>query len=237
MRKASSFFIIDAYAGECMSQYIMILEMVGTVAFAISGALVAINANLDLLGIVVLGVITATGGGILRDILLGQLPPLAFRDPLYVAVGAVTAVIVFLIVYFGVHTKSEKDSQNFRSLLLILDSIGLAIFTVMGVNAAWELFAEKNHFLCVFSGVVTGVGGGLLRDMTVNELPYIFSKHIYAIASIVGGEVCVLLLQAGNTSAAIWSGTAVILLIRLLAAHYRWSLPKAQRNKDTGHRA
>jgi uncharacterized membrane protein YeiH len=218
-----------------MSQFIMIFEMIGTVAFAISGALVAINANLDLLGIIVLGVITATGGGMMRDILLGQLPPLAFRDPVYVAVGALTALIVFLTVYYGVQTKKGKGSENFKTLLLILDSVGLAIFTVMGVNAAWELSAEKNRFLCVFSGVVTGVGGGLLRDMTVNALPYIFSKHIYAIASLIGGEVCVMLLQAGQTFSAIWIGAAVILLIRLLAAHYRWSLPKAQRNKDTSH--
>jgi uncharacterized membrane protein YeiH len=159
-----------------MSQYIMILEMAGTIAFAISGALVAINSHMDLFGIIALGVITATCGGVMRDILLGQLPPLAFRDPAYVAVAALTALIVFLAVYYGVHSKNEKDSSNFRTLLLVLDSVGLAIFTVMGVNAAWELFAEKNRFLCVFSGLITGVGGGLIRDMTVNALPYIFSK-------------------------------------------------------------
>jgi len=219
-----------------MNQYIMILEMIGTIAFAISGALVAINVNMDLLGIVVLGVITATGGGMMRDVLLGQLPPLAFRNPIYVAVAAVTAVIVFLTVYFGVHVRNEKNTNNFRTILLILDSVGLAIFTVMGVNAAWNLFAEKNRFLCVFSGVVTGVGGGLLRDMIVNALPYIFSKHIYAIASVIGGEVCVLLLKTGNTFSAIWVGAVVILVIRLLAAHFHWSLPKAQRNKEASHK-
>lgn len=218
-----------------MSQYIMILEMIGTVAFAISGALVAFNAHMDLFGIVVLGVITATGGGILRDILLGQLPPLAFRNPLYVAVAAVTSIIVFIALYYGVHSKDEKSTNSLRTTLLVLDSLGLAIFTVMGVNSAWGLFEEKNRFLCVFSGVVTGVGGGLLRDMTVNALPYIFSKHIYAIASIIGGEICVLLLQAGDAFSAIWIGAAVILIIRLLAAHYRWSLPKAPGNNDAGH--
>lgn len=220
-----------------MSQYIMIFEMIGTVAFAISGALVAVNANMDLFGIIVLGVITATGGGVLRDILLGQLPPQAFRDPLYVAVAAVTSVVVFLAVYYGVHSKNEKGADNFRTLLLILDSVGLAIFTVMGVNSAWGLYEAKNRFLCVFSGVVTGVGGGLMRDMTVNALPYIFSKHIYALASIIGGEICVLLLQSNQPFSAIWIGAAVILVIRLLAAHYRWSLPKAPGNKEAGHNA
>lgn len=220
-----------------MTQYIMILEIIGTIAFAISGALVAINSNLDLLGIIVLGVITATGGGILRDVFMGQLPPTAFQNPLYVAVAAVTSIIVFIAVYLGFHSKSEKDNNSFRSLLLVLDSIGLAVFTVMGVIAAWDLFAEKNRFLCVFSGVVTGVGGGLLRDVTVNELPYIFSKHIYAIASIIGGEVCVILLQLGHPYSAIWAGAAVILVVRLLAAHYRWSLPKARKNKEASHNA
>lgn len=126
-----------------MSQYIMILEMIGTVAFAISGALVAFNAHMDLFGIVVLGVITATGGGILRDILLGQLPPLAFCNPLYVAVAAVTSIIVFIALYFGVHSKDEKSTSSLRTTLLVLDSLGLAIFTVMGVNSAWGLFEKK----------------------------------------------------------------------------------------------
>lgn len=214
-----------------MSTYIMSFEMIGTVAFAISGALVAINSNMDLFGIIALGVITATGGGVMRDVVLGQLPPMAFRNPIYVLVAAVTAIIVFIAVYYGVHSRNEKDKNNFKTLLLVLDSVGLAIFTVMGVNSAWELTAEKNRFLCVFSGLVTGVGGGLLRDMTVNALPYIFSKHIYAIASMIGGEVCVLLLQAGQPIPAIWLGAFVILIIRLLAAHYRWSLPKAQHEK------
>lgn len=218
-----------------MSQYIMILEMIGTVAFAISGALVAVNAHMDLFGIVVLGVITATGGGVIRDVMLGQFPPVAFKDPIYVAAAALTSLIVFLVIYYGVHPKNEKGTNNFRTLLLVMDSVGLAIFTVMGVNAAWELSAETNYFLCVFSGVLTGVGGGLLRDMTVNALPYIFSKHIYALASIIGAEVCVLWMQAGNQFSAIWIGAAVILIIRLLAAKYRWSLPKAPKNQASGH--
>lgn len=181
-----------------MSQYIMILEMIGTVAFAISGALVAFNAHMDLFGIVVLGVITATGGGILRDILLGvSLLPLAFCNPLYVAAAAVTSIIVFIALYFWCAFSWMKDTNSLRTTLLVLDSLGLAIFTVMGVNLPGDCL-KKNRFLCVFSGVVTGVGGGLLRDMTVNAPPYIFSKHIYAIASIIGGEICVLLLQAGD---------------------------------------
>lgn len=230
MRKAFSFSIIDTSVERIMSQYITILEMIGTIAFAISGSLVAVNAHMDVFGIVVMGVITATGGGVLRDIILGQFPPVAFQNPVYVAVAALTSLIVFVAIYYGVHPRDERGNNNFRSLLLIMDAIGLAIFTVMGVNAAWQLNVEKNHFLCVFSGVLTGVGGGLIRDMTVNAVPYIFSKHIYAIASIIGAEVCVLLMQAGQTFSAIWVGAIVILIIRILAARYRWSLPKISRN-------
>lgn len=205
---------------------ITVLEMIGTIAFAISGALIALESHMDLFGVVALGVITATGGGIARDITLGKFPPQAFINPIYVLVAAITSVIVFVWVYIGIKVRNEKKSLQWKNLLFLLDSLGLAIFTVMGVSTAWQLFETKNIFLCVFSGVVTGVGGGLARDVIVNQVPYIFSKHIYAIASIVGGLVCALLLFVSNELTSITVGTIVVFTIRLLAAHFRWSLPK-----------
>ena len=147
-----------------MEQSIIFLELVGTVAFAISGAITALGADLDLFGVIALGVVTATGGGVFRDIVLGSFPPEAFVNPMYVAVAAATSLIVFLVVYIGVHTKSEKDAKTLKRLLLIMDSAGLAMFTVMGVNTAFHT-APDNAFLCVFAGVLTGVGGGLVRHI------------------------------------------------------------------------
>ena len=99
-----------------MEQSIIFLELVGTVAFAISGAITALGADLDLFGVIALGVVTATGGGVFRDIVLGSFPPEAFVNPMYVAVAAATSLIVFLVVYIGVHTKSEKDAKTLKRL-------------------------------------------------------------------------------------------------------------------------
>ena len=194
----------------------------------------ALGADLDLFGVIALGVVTATGGGVFRDIVLGSFPPEAFVNPMYVAVAAATSLIVFLVVYIGVHTKSEKDAKTLKRLLLIMDSAGLAMFTVMGVNTAFHT-APDNAFLCVFAGVLTGVGGGLVRDILVTSLPYIFTRHIYAIASIIGGMICTWLMQAGMKTPAIWGGAAVILIIRLLSAHYHWKLPKVSDKTGKHH--
>lgn len=208
-----------------MGQAIFIFEIIGTIAFAVSGAMVALKHKLDLFGVIALGVITATFGGILRDLILGNTPPAAFINPVYVFCAAGVSLLVFLIAYFHIRSYEKMNTPKFQFLLLIMDSIGLGIFTCVGANVAWNLH-EGNHFLSVFSGVITGVGGGLLRDIIVVQLPDIFQKHIYAIASWIGAEVCVLCISFQKEELAISLGTMIIVIIRLLASHYRWSLPK-----------
>ena len=220
--------IILKYNDAAMDQLIFVLEMIGTAAFAFSGALVALKNRMDVFGVVVLGVITATGGGVLRDLVLGVVPPAAFQNPVYVMSAAVVSLLVFLYVYVHARKGSEFSSHLFTMMLLWMDSAGLAIFTGMGVTSAANLYGLDNGFLLVFAGVITGVGGGLLRDVIVRSLPDIFTKHIYAIASIVGALVMVLIMRAGFPSIALWTGCALILLIRLSAAHFRWSLPRVQ---------
>jgi len=208
-----------------MQKLTLILEMIGTIAFAISGALVGIRKENDLLGVLLLGIITATGGGVLRDLILGTFPPAAFRNPIYVFTASVTALAVFAIVALELSRGRNLQLGHYSSLLLLMDSIGLGIFTVMGVQTAWGMYGN-NGFLCVFSGVATGVGGGLIRDMIVNVLPDIFSKHIYAVAAIAGAEASLILMRLGFPAYAVFAGIAVVLIIRLLAAHYEWDLPK-----------
>ena len=208
---------------------ITIFEIIGTIAFAISGAVTALKAGMDVFGVMILGVFTATAGGALRDVILGGLPPEAFVHPRYVFASAITALIVFIIMAKQSKNSKENQSEFGRLLLLWGDSIGLGIFTVLGMNQAIKMYGVDNGFLVVFSGVVTGVGGGLLRDMMIHELPAIFRKHIYALASIIGGIVALVFFRMGEDNLAIYIGSFVVLCIRLLAAHYKWSLPKIEK--------
>ena len=199
-------------------------EIIGTIAFAISGAVVAISKKMDIFGVAILGMTTAVGGGILRDLILGITPPAAFQSPGY----AVTAIAVSALVFLPpVRRLLHWNEKLYDTALLIFDAIGLGIFTVVGVQTAYIATGELNAFLAIFVGVVTGCGGGVLRDMFAGTSPYIFVKHFYATASILGAVACILLWNIGQMPAMLL-GAAVTLTLRLLAAHYRWSLPKAK---------
>ena len=201
-----------------------ILEMIGTVAFAASGALVGSEQKMDIFGVSVLGVITAVGGGMIRDVTLGIIPPGVFQKPVYAAVAVLTSVLVFFLLYFK--REMLKGNVTYDKVMLVMDSVGLGIFTVVGVNTGIRQGFADNTFLLVFVGTITGVGGGLLRDMMAEVPPYIFVKHIYACASIVGAIVCVYTYRWFGVVASLIFGSAAVILMRYLAAHYRWNLPK-----------
>ncbi len=193
-----------------------IFEIIGTVAFAISGALMAIRKKMDIFGVAILGMTTAVAGGIIRDLILGITPPTAFVHPVY----ALTAIGVSLIMFIPA---IRKALSHLEAVLLVMDSIGLAAFTVTGVGAG---MAFHNLFLTVFVGTVTGVGGGVLRDLFAGNRPYIFVKHFYACASIIGSLISALLWDINELLAMI-AGMAAIFILRILAAVFKWSLPKA----------
>ncbi len=208
-----------------MDIFILILELIGTVAFSISGAVTAIRKNMDIFGVLILGLTTAVGGGIIRDLILGYTPPATFRDPLYAVTALITAGIVFLPL---VRRLFQRYRRAYDLVMLTMDSVGLGIFTVIGVQAAFALSDSFNLFLLTFVGVITGVGGGLLRDMMAGDSPYIFVKHIYASASIAGALVCAGLWSVIPQIWAMNLGAALVIAIRFLSAHYRWSLPRAR---------
>lgn len=191
-------------------------EIIGTIAFAISGAFVAIEKKMDVFGVMILGMTTAVGGGIIRDLLLGIVPPTAFQKPVYALIAIAVAVLVFALKIKGVGNQAEGY------VLLWMDSVGLAVFTVIGVRAGMTF---QNVFLSLFVGVLTGVGGGVLRDLFAGNTPYIFVKHFYACASLAGAVVTVLLWRFGQL-VAMSAGSVAVVLLRLLAAKFRWSLPK-----------
>ena len=205
-----------------MEQLFLILELVGTLAFAASGAITGLKKNMDVFGVCILGLTTAVGGGVIRDLLLGITPPGTFQDPIYAVVALLTSLVLFLP---RIRRLLMWDQRLYDLVLLIMDSAGLGIFTVMGVRVAWNCVEAPSLYLLVFVGVLTGVGGGLLRDVMAGDMPYIFVKHIYACASLVGAVICGVLRQPAGEMTAMLVGAAAVFAIRCLSAHYRWNLP------------
>lgn len=205
--------------------YTLAFELLGTAAFAVSGALTAVNKKMDVLGVMILGLTTATGGGIIRDIVLGYTPPAAFRNPIYSLVALLTSLIIFLP---PVRRSIGRHETAFNNVLNVVDAIGLGVFTVIGIQAAHAETNAHGVYLYLFVGVVTGVGGGVLRDIFAGEKPSIFVEHIYATASILGAAVCVILWEPAGRAAAMLAGLAVVVVLRVLAAFNKWDLPKAE---------
>lgn len=207
--------------------FMFIMEMIGTVAFAFSGAMVAIRKELDLLGVLVLGVTTAAGGGMIRDVLIGIHPPVLFVKPVYVTVAIVSVLILFFWIRIQYSALEILSSIWYERILNLSDAIGLGVFTVVGVNTAIRSGYGNYFFLKIFLGVITGVGGGLLRDMMATETPYILKKHVYACASIAGALCYVAFYDLLGADISMVACTILVVLIRLLARHYKWNLPRA----------
>lgn len=205
-----------------MEIFISCFEIVGTVSFALSGAIIGLKKRMDIFGICVLGVTTAVGGGIIRDLILGNTPPATFSNPVYV----IMSVLVSLIVFMSFKMRLIPDKKIYEILLLVADSAGLGIFTVCGMNVAVKAGFAENAFLVVFVGVVTGVGGGVIRDIFAGDRPYIFVKHIYACAALVGAVAAELMWPFAGANISMITGFAIIIVIRICSAKFRWSLPK-----------
>ncbi len=206
-----------------MSDLIFVLELMGAAAFAVSGAMAAIKKKADIFGVIFLAVTTALGGGVIRDVLLGQLPPRMFVSYAYLLVAVFAAVAVFADAYIR-REKYLKNVDRLDAINNIFDDIGLAVFTVSGMNMA---MAESDNFLLILIlGMATGVGGGMLRDVMTNTMPTVLRKRIYAVASLLGGGLYYgLFILGANEAVAAISGMLLIFALRLLATVYKWNLP------------
>ena len=202
---------------------LFILELIGTIAFAFSGAVLGIQKKMDVFGVTILAMTTAVGGGVIRDIILNITPPAAFREPVFTMLGIAVGIVVFFYVKKHVHVRKQS---TYEILLQIMDAVGLGLFTVIGVETAYTNVTETNVYLAVFVGVVTGVGGGVLRDIMAGNMPYIFTKHFYACASLIGALACSLCWSFLGSAISMLIGAVLIFVLRNLAAYYRWSLPK-----------
>ena len=167
------------------------LEVIGTIAFAFAGALVAIDNDLDLFGIECMAVITACGGGMTRDIILGNTPPMMFRNPVYVTMAAVTGFLTVTIYHKFIQSRHKGKILD---IVNVLDAVGLAIFTIVGMDLAMQLGFSGTFLICAM-GVLTAVGGGLLRDVMVNVKPLILTREVYATASMIGSVFYYFMLQ------------------------------------------
>ncbi len=205
---------------------LLFLEIIGTIAFAVSGAMVGLSKKMDIFGVAVLGTVTAIGGGVIRDIVLGLTPPATFQNPVYALVAISVSIIIFIP---AVRRFLFKKHGIYEKTMLFMDSLGLGIFTAVGIEIAC-LAGHKGVFLLVFVGMITGIGGGVLRDVLSGNTPYIFIKHFYASASLIGAAVFILLWNFSGQSAAVIGCAFIVTTLRLLAAKFRWSLPKAKEN-------
>lgn len=197
---------------------ILLADLAGTFVFALEGALIAIKNNFDFLGVMVLAFTAALGGGVIRDVLIGANPPNAIRDWRYATVAFTAGTIAFLLYV---------PLLSFPSPLLItLDAAGLSLFAVAGTEKA---IAYKIHpFMAVLMGTITGVGGGILRDIFLAQVPAIFLSDIYATAALIGATVMILGQSLGlpRRSMAL-SGGVLCFSVRLLAVYFHWHLPTA----------
>ena len=209
---------------------ILILGIIGTIAFSISGALTSIEKHLDLFGVCILGVITSCGGGVLRDTMLHK-EIVMFTEWWYPLISLCTSLLVFLFM-FKLRNFEWENSKIYQTTYNLVDSLGLGAFVVVGANSAMNT-GIINWFPIIFYAVLTAVGGGLLRDIFVCKIPDIFRKHIYAVASIIVAAYHYILIQAGCIYAInVTSTVLLIVIIRYLAYHYKLSLPKIKLKDD-----
>lgn len=205
---------------------ILIIEIIGIIAFAISGAIVAIKKRFDLFGVIVLGVVTAVGGGALRDIILGIFPLVMFKKPVYVLFAFITSVVVFVIMAVA-SVKVEEKKEFLIELINFFDAIGLGIFAVTGTNTAIINGFGDNAFLSIFVGVCTGIGGGMLRDILAQRVPLVLYKEIYALAAFAGAVMyyCMYMKDC-SAFVSVASAITVTILIRIVSLYYHLGLPK-----------
>ncbi len=195
--------------------FLQIIDVLGTIAFAISGVLIAMDKRLDFFGVMIIGFVTAIGGGTLRDLLIGNTPVLWMRDANYMIIISATVVLAIL---FAKHLKYLRKS------LFLFDTIGIGLYTTVGIEKGLD--AGLLPIICIALGTITASFGGVIRDILCNEIPVIFRKEIYATACILGGVAFFLfrLLPVVDVYANI-AAIVVVILVRLIAVRFKISLP------------
>lgn len=206
---------------EYVTGTLLVLDLIGTFVFALSGAVVGVKRRLDIFGVLVLSFAAATAGGILRDLLINSVPPAAIRDWRYMAASVLGGLLIF--IWFP---RSQRTARV-RNFVLLFDAGGLALFAVTGTQKA--LGYGLNPVMAALLGMLTGVGGGMVRDVLVAEIPQVLRSDLYAVAALAGAVIVVLghQLDFAPTLAALL-GAIICFGLRLVAIRRRWQLPVAQ---------
>lgn len=202
-----------------------VFDIIGTIAFAISGALVGISRRMDIFGMAVLALATAIGGGIIRDMIIGFHPPATFRDPTNILLTLFTTGIVFLV--YRVNFERYAKSGIMNHTYILADALGLGAFTVTGATVGVNFFPNLG-VLSVALGLITAVGGGMVRDVLARRIPSVLREDVYAFPAILGGVLYYTLYHYGYGNVAAWGAFLLTVGVRLLAVRYHWSLPKVQ---------
>ena len=209
-----------------MTTVLTVLEIIGVFSFSIAGALMAIDKENDFVGVVFLAIITSFGGGMLRDIFIGNTPPIFFSLYALIIVSVVTATVVFILaaVFKKQYVRNEEMIQNINNYF---DAVGLAVFVISGTQLCMNV-GYTNPFLIIIGGMLSGTGGSMIRDIILNEVPTLLRRRIYLIAAIAGAGIYYLLVTFNvNNIVAVTVGSILIVLIRVLATVFKWNLPKA----------
>lgn len=192
-----------------------IIDILGTIAFAISGVLVALNKRMDAFGILIIAFVTAVGGGTLRDILIGETPVSWMKDMMFI-------YVIILSTIFAVVFRNKID--YLRKSLFLFDTIGIGLYTVVGVEKG--ISAGLHPIICIFLGTMSACFGGVIRDILCNEIPVIFRKEVYATACILGGATYFLVIKLPIASDFVFViAGAVVITVRLFAVKFKISLP------------
>ena len=208
---------------------LIIIEYIGTIAFAISGAIIAIENKMDILGVMILGTTTAVGGGIMRDVIIGRDVPVVFENPSFLIVAGITTILVF-ITFVILKRLDLTQNRIYKIVLNITDSLGLGVFVIIGATSTLDA-GVTNHLLVLFCSVLTAVGGGVLRDIMAAKIPGIFRKHIYCVVAILGAVFFyVLMINTSENAYNIiaFSTILIVVLCRYLAFHFELNLPKVR---------
>ncbi|TXG39137.1 trimeric intracellular cation channel family protein [Seonamhaeicola maritimus] len=196
------------------------IDILGTIAFAISGVLVAFNKKMDLFGVLIIAFVTAVGGGTLRDLLIGNTPVSWMMDMTYTYV--IIASAIFAIIF-------RSKINYLRTSLFLFDTIGIGLYTLVGIEKGLQ--AELHPVICIALGTMTASFGGVLRDILCNEIPVIFRKEIYATACILGGASYFLFIKLPIDSNIVFLiAGLVVIIIRLLAVKFKIALPNIYSN-------
>ena len=204
--------------GTALRTLVLTLDLLGTFVFALSGAVAGVRRRLDLFGVLVLSFVAANSGGIVRDLLIGATPPAAIRDWRYLAASLLAGVLIFFW---------HPGLQRLRSAVLVLDAAGLGLFCVAGAQKA--LVFGVQPFMAALLGMLTGIGGGIVRDVLLSEIPAVMRAEVYAVAALAGASVVVVGDALGlHSTAMACTGAALCFGLRLAAIRYDWHLPVAR---------